>query len=336
MNKIIICILALLYSSFTLAQEPPAPVTPIGEPFNPPTAQLPITCQGVLSLFLCDSNAEFEFALEQEFWGHIGNGNHKDLIDWNIRAKYYLFQVKQIDDVIKARIETFIAFSHVAMYVQNSIFNPFNLVNVIQAIGYSTSAMRLDPNSPNLQSLFFYLNTYVNYATFARKTGQINLNNLQHITDQYGPVIGSEGEIVGAMARMLLVDDHRVVEGLKILNECETIACRRNSSTAPYKEVGMQIAIAEGHARLGNFTEMEHAFEKARNYAKQHNHPYPELIDDMYNQLTRNNGIIEQWQTSTARLGDIRLPLPPSAGATACQTCHASGFQTINHYKQSK
>ncbi|MEM8593246.1 MAG: hypothetical protein AAGF06_00305 [Pseudomonadota bacterium] len=237
---------------------------------------------------------------------------------------------------VEARIKTFIAFSHVGLYVQGAIFNPANILNVLTALMYSNSAMTLDPDSPNLQSLHYYLNTYLGYAMGDDTLGQQHINNLNNITHTYGPTKGSEGIVVGSMANMFLIQDDKVREGLTTLNGCNTISCRRNSSSAPFKEVGMQIAIAEGHARLGEMDKMTIAFDKARSYATQHNYPYPELIDTIYDDLTKTDGIIDQWNSPLApfiRLGKIQLPLPPSAGKLACQSCHASGRQTINHYE---
>ncbi|MCG8589497.1 MAG: hypothetical protein MJE66_09420 [Proteobacteria bacterium] len=309
-----------------------SPARAEGEIFDPPAAQLPLTCIGPWAPFLCQSDPVFEFALEQEYWGHLGNGQFDGLGGWIWKTKSYLVVVNGMSDRVRARFESFIAFGYVGQYVQGAIFDPFNLVNMLDAIFMSNASQLHDPNSPNALSLHNYLEAYLAFAVSDTATGHANIDDLYEITEVYGPIAGSEGEVVGAMAQMLLVDDSQVAIGLATLDDCQTVACQRNSSVAPYKEVGMQIAIAEGYARLGDYASMEAAFDKARAYAVAHNHPYPELIDLQEAQLTGPGGVIEQWQTTTETLGDIKLPLPPSAGANACQPCHAAGFQTINHY----
>lgn len=302
------------------------------QPFYSDKAELPKACKSFFA-WRCYSDSRFEMALEQEFWSYLGNGEYKQLKEWSARTKKYVYRAKHMRNDIKARLKTFIAFAHVGLYVQKPIFDPLNLTNVLKALAWSSSAMKLDPDSANLQSLHYYLLTYMGFALSKEDVGEHFIGQLQNITDQYGPVVGSEGELVGAMSRMLLKDPAQVAHGLEILNDCHSLACQRDSSLAPFKEVGMQIAIAEGYARLGDIEKMNAAYQLAKDYAEQHQHPYPELIEQMQQAMVGAGGVLSQWQTSNKGLGDIKLPLPPSAGASACQVCHASGSQTLNHYQ---
>lgn len=305
-----------------------------GEPFRPPVANLPSSCTGIFAGFFCKSSPTFEYALEQEYWGNLGNANYgtNGVGDWVSKTKWYLAVARNMKTKTRARLETFVAFGYVAQYVQGDVFNILNMTKVIGAITHSTIAMNLDPNYANLQSLHYYLNAYLQFATFHPDQGQDFIGQLYDVTQRFGPVEGSEGELVGAMALMLLNDDGDVARGLNTLNKCKTVPCKRKSSVSPYKEVGMQIAIAEGYARLGNKKQMKKAYRKAKRYARKNKHPYPEIIVRSQKALLEPGGVLEAWQTTDVSLGDLKLPLPPSGGKDACQSCHAAGYQTINHF----
>mgnify|MGYP006897427608 CR=1 FL=1 len=64
--------------------------------------------------------------------GNLGNGDYESLELWTQKSKRYLAKVRGMDNVVRARLEAFIAFSHVAQYVQDSIFDPINLDKELQ------------------------------------------------------------------------------------------------------------------------------------------------------------------------------------------------------------
>ncbi|MEM8593247.1 MAG: hypothetical protein AAGF06_00310 [Pseudomonadota bacterium] len=76
-------------ASDILPSEQQPAFTPTGDIFNPPAADLPWTCDFVVPWW-CQSDSNYEYALEQEFWGHIGNGDYDALAQWNQRAKQYV------------------------------------------------------------------------------------------------------------------------------------------------------------------------------------------------------------------------------------------------------
>lgn len=232
----------------------------------------------------------------------------------------------------KARIEKLKSFGWVGEFVMDKMYDPTNLPEVLYA-RYWSEQSKAHQTTPNTETINNYLRAYMSYALGNRDSGDKAIEDLYQINETYGPVAGSEGELVGAMGLMLLSDDASVIRGLDTLQDCETFSCLRQSVFAPYKYVGMQIAIAEGYARLGDSQKMEMAFDAARAYAAQNNHPYPELIEYLYQELTKEDGVIERWNTfPNLAIGHIKLPLPPSTYIQACQVCHASGRQTRQVY----
>ena len=225
----------------------------------------------------CTFSSEKAFALEQEFWSYLGNGNTEGMRSWDRLAAVYIRNARPMSDKHKSRLVMLRSFAHVYLYVQGNVFNPLNILNAVQALRLSTKAYRLYPDNANIQTLHFYLQTFLIFSTFRKNQGFESIDKLYGITERYGPVIGSEGVLVGAMSQLLLRDIEQVREGLAALNDCNTTACRRNSSIAPFKELGMQIAIGEGYARLGDLESMERAFKRARAYSEKYKTPYQKL-----------------------------------------------------------
>jgi hypothetical protein len=169
---------------------------------------------------------------------------------------------------------------------------------------------------------------------------------------------GTEGFTAAAMA-MLLFRDHDIVQkGLTILGDgpaeneialCDSFLCTYNnpnepksknpdaSSIAPFKRLGVMLAIAEGYGKLGKTTKMMRVLRETRAIAEKVGWPRIALLDKVEASLTGGNpgknipDILTAWNNPNPEkdfAGEIQFPLPVSTGQGACSGCHYGGVMS--------
>ncbi len=280
---------------------------------------LPWQCRGSWSwLLACRPDSALERRLEEEYWARIGATDLKGLGVWLTRVEEY---VDASRTPRTPRLTTLIAGGYVMLYRAYDVTDLSGLPALLEALAWAERAHRLAPNSPNTGSFYYFLRAYRQFGLFDAEGGMRSLETLLGFPAKYG-VRGSEGEVVGALALGLLTDPQHAERALSLLADCTTASCLRSSPLAPHKVLGMHLAIAESYAKVGDFAAMYASLARARALATDSGWPFPERIDELEDELMRPSGLVDRWDADNERIGDIRLPLPPSAGVRSCSTCH--------------
>lgn len=157
---------------------------------------------------------------------------------------------------------------------------------------------------------------------------------------------GTEGVFSGTLLLGFVSDERTIRDALRIFGDgpgendialCESYACQftnprlpedPKSSIAPFKRIMGLMSIAEMYAKIGEKKKMMAALAEAERESVRLQWPFGRELEKLKKALLDESpgSLVERWGSSKpATLGKVLMPLPPSAGAKTCQTCHFGG-----------
>lgn len=228
---------------------------------------------------------------------------------------------------------------------------------VLEAFSYALEADYLLPDHLNAGTMRWGLQAFLELALGLESQGK------QHIFErllpenpredcrtaaacfeaaEQGNGLGTEGLVAAAITLGMMGPDKdghytEPYRSLELFGNCDddNEPCAHTTGLAPYKKIGAKLTIAEVFGKLGDDSSMLRVLDDAERLATEtgvNGILWPEefwsRVDELENNLTEDNGILDKWRNQDFYVGNIQFPAPLSVGVTSCSNCHFGGKMT--------
>ena len=303
------------------------------EPTSPisfPVVSLSQACasQGLFPNTLCRPSADFDRALEQEYWRHIALQDSKSMRVWLEKKDHYVWNSRTPN---AGRFALLSIFGNLHVYSQTPrIFNVFESPFVLAAYQSADHARSLLPRSPNTQAFYWALRNFTDFALGRNASGLLASQKMIALGTTYGEQ-GLAGPI-GAIAHLMGSKDKTIVrQGIEFFDKCFAGGfCTRETSIAPYHVIGTRITQAEAYAYLGEFTKMDATFSDVEKLARTRKWPLAARIPEIRNDLMKPGGLVENWRDQKG-LSGLRSPLGAAHRVEACSWSHIGNTVPVSY-----
>jgi hypothetical protein len=130
---------------------------------------------------------------------------------------------------------------------------------------------------------------------------------------------GTEEKIAAAFTLALVKENKYIDLAIEVLGDCQTDLCTKTSELAPFKEIGMVLALSEIYGKKGDWEKYEMTLMRAETLAIEANWPFMERFKDLRDNMKSNKA---KWDQARLSVGSVAFPLLMFTDPGICAGCH--------------